>query len=381
MATANPLDEFLNSEVDEFAISALVGSLTNELASPTSKESLQQKTAANSQKNHVDGGQTNVPTDARVGVVQTVQDGQKASLNLNSGLHAGNPVTVHKTVTDNQLLGLNTVVTGSRIAQIGPNATSGASIVTVNNTSGSQMSRVAVAGGKIGQIKTCRGSDSPGPNSAGSPAPAVNNVLMQQIRSVPSPNANSGVHGHGVSRTPPPPVTIINRNMNQNNNNKAQIGTLHDQMDTDSIGVSSNVPKAQFVIKPQEPQKIPISIKQENIASTRGSPVSIVTAGVAHRQSPLTANTSQIASSVSRSQAVSVVRTSVTTSPQVQIMNSPRVSISSTQLKTLAPRLINTGPIRIQQPQPHVIAPRPGMVRLIHFLKLILSLTLECFQA
>ncbi|XP_064640682.1 transcription initiation factor TFIID subunit 4-like [Lineus longissimus] len=342
MATANPLDEFLNSEVDEYAISALVGSLTNELASPTSKESLQQKSASNSQKNHVDAGQTNVPAGARAADVQTVMDGQNAGLNVNSGLHAGNPGTVNKTIADNRLLGLNTVVTG-------PNATGGASIVTINNTAGSQTGHVSVAGsGRIGQIQiqTCRGSDSPSPNSAGSPAP-VSNPLLQQMRSVPSPNTNSG-----ISRTPPP-ATIIT--MNQNNNNKAQI--LRDQMDTDSIGVSSNVPKTQFVIK-QDPQqvKIPISIN-----TTRGSPVAVVT-GVPQRQSPLTANTSmtsQIASSVAQSRSQTVVRTSVTTSPHVQIMNSPRMTVSSTQLKTLAPRLVNTGALRIQQPQ-QIIAPRPG---------------------
>ena len=52
MATANPLEEILNSEIDESAISALVGSLESQFASPTPKDTLQQNLTTSLNRNH-----------------------------------------------------------------------------------------------------------------------------------------------------------------------------------------------------------------------------------------------------------------------------------------------------------------------------------------
>ncbi len=51
--SANPFDEFLNAEVDESTITALVGTLESQLASPTDKASAGKNSSSLTNVNHV----------------------------------------------------------------------------------------------------------------------------------------------------------------------------------------------------------------------------------------------------------------------------------------------------------------------------------------
>ena len=56
MATADPLDDLLNAVVDGQEISAIVGTLESQLASPTNQESPNQSSTVSVNSNHVGEG-------------------------------------------------------------------------------------------------------------------------------------------------------------------------------------------------------------------------------------------------------------------------------------------------------------------------------------
>lgn len=108
MATTNSLDQLLSSDVDESVISALVGSLESQLASPTSKDSPQQHPSTSVNNNHIDGAQVE---NARTTPSQAdSQAGQKPGLIANNSqitLPAANGSK--DTGPQSQLVGINSV--------------------------------------------------------------------------------------------------------------------------------------------------------------------------------------------------------------------------------------------------------------------------------
>ena len=135
MATAsNPLEEFLSSEVDERALNALVGSLESQLASPTAKDSSQQISSNNSGKKLLNNDHIGGTAAAAV-----VLDRQKAvipSSRVITGASNTNSVAFSgKRVSDNRILGVNSVVSSQGPAQNSINVVRGQLVNRLNSSS------------------------------------------------------------------------------------------------------------------------------------------------------------------------------------------------------------------------------------------------------
>ena len=123
MATAsNPLDEILNSAVDESAIFALVGSLESQLASPTHKDNSHQNTSTTVNSNHV--GNTSSSGIPNVGIsshTQAMQAAGHAPPMVVPSPKQGSPQTLPTVLTNSingekaqsPLIPVNTSVTNS----------------------------------------------------------------------------------------------------------------------------------------------------------------------------------------------------------------------------------------------------------------------------
>ena len=127
MAAANPLEEILNSEVDESAISALVGSLESQLASPTPKAATQQHLTTSFLNNHNCGEQAGAPIyNAQESRISSVAN--TTTLDHKSVLHTTSdaPMPPQSTNGSNELarhpahlLGINSMVTPGSAAALG----------------------------------------------------------------------------------------------------------------------------------------------------------------------------------------------------------------------------------------------------------------------
>ena len=130
MATTNPIDQLLSSDVDESVISALVGSLESRLASPTSKDSPQQHSTTSVNNNHIDGVRVGNATST-LGEADT-RSGQKPGLIQNISeitSNASNGST--ESISQSQLLGLNSIL-GTSTASV--NSTTGVSLLSSVNS-------------------------------------------------------------------------------------------------------------------------------------------------------------------------------------------------------------------------------------------------------
>lgn len=110
MAAANPLDEILNSSVDELAINALVGNLEARLASPSNKEVSNSLTDASVNNNHIDTtSSTSLHSQSTV-----FNSGAPVGSNGDTGLSHKNVVNSHvqspSPKTDSQLIGINSII-------------------------------------------------------------------------------------------------------------------------------------------------------------------------------------------------------------------------------------------------------------------------------
>ena len=404
MATANTLfDDFLSSDVDESAISALVGSLENQLASPTSKEHIPQNSATSVNSNHIGSSQvgSSVPIQALT-VASPLTQGQKpGSQQTNSQIiNSANPVI--KNTTQHQIIGINSVVSAAPIhtnslstplssgnhahlAAAGPNVkltNSQTHAVKVEP----QPQTVISSTNLPGQVIITVGSNNTGTvNSTNSVNSihgglAVGNTNGVQSTGGTSSSGGSAIYNLASIAAEQQPLAIPNTGQIKLQQQPQTIPgrlTVREQLEkqqkqtVDGNGVS----KTQFVIK-QEPQMLKqenqiikqetnikhqqIPIKHENISQPQVLPQTIVNttikSGSPSPASVITINKQQTP------QTVTVVKPNSTATnvphTQIQIINmSSRPSGISTPPKTLAPRMVPT-PIRIA-PQQIVNAPRP----------------------
>ena len=129
MAAANPLEEILNSEVDESAISALVGSLESQLASPTPKAATQQHLTTSLHSNHNCGEQAGAPlSNAQENRISTVVVGPNTTtLDHKTVLSTTSNASMPPQSTNGsdelvghpaQLIGINSIVTPGSAAAL-----------------------------------------------------------------------------------------------------------------------------------------------------------------------------------------------------------------------------------------------------------------------
>ena len=422
MATANPFDEIFNSEIDERAISALVGSLESQLASPTSKDPLQQNSTSAVNNNHINSTQVSGTVTS---ISQTdITGGQKAGSVAHT---ASQIVTINSngskiTTSSPQLLGINSLVNpaavpgggvsllaglgasstvaggGTTVVSLQPSFTTAAGLVTTasgslgnatikvdNNVSQVSTPVVVPVGSNntgtiplnvkpINRVQTVKmninGKDiTDATNTTGQGSIASSAIYnLASIAAEQQPLAvPPGGHPLVTQRLAVPTLTV-----------REQLEQQKDIKPTVTItGSNTSVPKPQFVVK-QEAPKPQVQIKQDVkpvvvTSAIMSQPQTIVNMVNAAMKGTSAAGTVPVTSVItinkqvtSHQPGLTVVRpTSTTTSgAQIQIVTTPRFSGAGlTQPKTLAPRIINT-PVRIAAaPQStQVVASRGTMV-------------------
>ncbi|KAJ8302914.1 hypothetical protein KUTeg_019310, partial [Tegillarca granosa] len=91
MAAANPLEDLLSSEIDESAVSALVGSLESRLASPTNKDIVNSLSDTSVNNNHISNTGTLPCTTSVFSNVHTVTQGHKVAGGVTTYVNAHTP--------------------------------------------------------------------------------------------------------------------------------------------------------------------------------------------------------------------------------------------------------------------------------------------------
>ncbi|KAJ8316709.1 hypothetical protein KUTeg_005739 [Tegillarca granosa] len=111
MAAANPLEDLLSSEIDESAVSALVGSLESRLASPTNKDIVNSLSDTSVNNNHISNTGTLPCTTSVFSNVHTVTQGHKgASLPNNVTIHNSSTVIAKCTNSNSQISEINSLI-------------------------------------------------------------------------------------------------------------------------------------------------------------------------------------------------------------------------------------------------------------------------------
>ncbi len=407
MATVNPIEDFLSSEVDESVISALVGSLETELASPTNRDPPHQNSTSFVNSNHVDNTRAGdaVSTHSEV----NTQAGQKAGLlQTNSQISANNTNGSNNSVSHAQLLGLNSIVT-STVEQA--NSSPGVSLVTTVNSHSSPLTIVSSASGSVNagnvtpsnvsnaSIKTDSGSQQ-GPN--GVPKQVIvtigstntgtvfgsssqQNSISQNSTVVQTSNSSGGsaIYNLASVAAEQPPLSVPN-NAQIKTQPVSQQGrlpgslTVREQLEQQKdqkqaitiVNPGTTINKAQFVMKSEQ---IPTQVKphvhsgkqevklmsQPQVIAASSPAVTQHTMNMVRTTAATTTSSGVITlTKPTPQQTVTVVRPPTS---QIQILTNPRGASPLMQQKILAPRM-NT-PIRIapQQPQTQVIR-TPGSV-------------------
>jgi len=143
MAAANPLDYFDTTELDESAVSALVGSLESQLASPTHKDIAQSLSETSVNNNHISSVSTPTVCSLSYNIVQTtnVTPGLK-------GLSLPNSVTINNTNSptakiansDSQIIGINSIINATNASS--PSNIQSNSVPNANRNPHTQVVRV-----------------------------------------------------------------------------------------------------------------------------------------------------------------------------------------------------------------------------------------------
>ncbi|XP_071091950.1 transcription initiation factor TFIID subunit 4-like isoform X1 [Haliotis cracherodii] len=130
MADPGSIDDLLSSEIDETAVSALVGSLESQLASPTNKEPPKTISDASVNNNHIGTSSTNVTsTNPSFVANSTTSAGQKGlPIHNNTALNASFGPTSKSNLSENQILGIASIINSSPV----PATTGGVSLLNVN---------------------------------------------------------------------------------------------------------------------------------------------------------------------------------------------------------------------------------------------------------
>ena len=413
MATTNPLDQFLNSDVDESVISALVGSLESQLASPTSKDSPQQNSSTSVNNNHIDGARVENATST-----QSQADnhaGQKPGLLANNSQITISAANGSKdSITQSQLLALNSVA-GISLASTNSSqgvtllssvnshsATSGTATATTNVIGGthsipnvkfttvpnsaikSEVNAISTAASIPKQVIVTVGSTNQGtvvlgttqPNSVAATASitgiSTNSVNTSGTTSIAGTaiydlasiaaeqqplQVPTTIHAKGLR---PGQLTVREQLEKQQKDIKP---TLTTQQGSVSVNVVNAVQGTnQFTVKQESKVKQEVKILSQSQGlptASQAQTINIVTSGV--KSTTCTPNSSGVITltkQMPNQQTMTVVRPQ-TAQPglppgtqTIQIVNNPRmVGSSPAQHKTLAPRVMSA-PVRIvSQPQ------------------------------
>ncbi|XP_033755591.1 transcription initiation factor TFIID subunit 4-like [Pecten maximus] len=210
MATANFIDDLITSEIDESAVSALVGALEGQLASPTHKDNSQSISESSINNNHITTASTPVAcTASSFNIVQTTNVTQGLK-----GLSLPNSVTVNSvtsplvklTQSDPQIIGINSIINSNNVA------------ASNNNTQNNR--------------------ESPVPNSSR----VVNNQHAVRIVQNTQPLVNS--------RSSPLPQAVVNSNSLVNTNHVQSANSP--QIDLNRTTHSPNVNTRIVISKPGE---------------------------------------------------------------------------------------------------------------------------------
>ncbi|XP_021352756.1 transcription initiation factor TFIID subunit 4-like [Mizuhopecten yessoensis] len=184
MATANFIDDLITSEIDESAVSALVGALEGQLASPTHKDNSQSISESSINNNHITTASTPVAcTASSFNIVQTnVTQGLK-------GLSLPNSVTVNSvtsplvklTQSDPQIIGINSIINSNNVA------------ASNNNTQNNRESPASNSSRVVNNQHAVRiiPNTQPHVNSRSSPLPQaiVNSNSLVHTNHIPSANS------------------------------------------------------------------------------------------------------------------------------------------------------------------------------------------------
>ena len=399
MATRNPLEDFLNSDVDESAISALVGSLETQLASPTARDPPAQNSTASATSNHVHGPQVasgvphGEPVQAAVSSLKP-QPGQVQITNANGG-------------KDPHLIGLNSVVTAantvaanSNVKSTHTNASANVihpSPVTISTTTsgGTTTQPVSSAGFLPKQVIVSIGSTNAGTvvlgaaqnnivysNSVSNSAVTVGGTARTGNNSVPGNSAIYDLASIAAEQqrltvpldSKPAPTTTAPLTV------RAQLEQRKDEKPPQQMVVVQPQPKSQpqFVVKREPsvagatvrpPVNAPFSVKQEvkfisqpqttlqTVMTRPVAPINVAPASAPGSVSAASSNVITITKGLNAQQTMTVLRPPVSSQPtqQIQIVsaNNPRAGINVNQ--KLAPRVNAAQPVRIApQQQPHV---------------------------
>ena len=416
MAAANPLEEILNSEVDESAISALVGSLESQLASPTPKAATQQHLTTSFLSNHNCGEQAGAPLyNAQESRISSVVVGP--SLDHKSVLHTTSDASMPPQSTNGSnelarnpahlLAGINSMVTPGSAAAFGTFAnvnTRGLAPGTAPAAPHSNLHRGAMGDSRLTSV------------AGGIPTHAVVTIGSTNTGTIAYHPPNSGNVIHHINASSPSIVsntnmTTVNHATNVMNNltgnamfNLANVAAeqkplmlpmsmMNDGKQLTSLSavagqmtVREQIEKQQRDVNKRQHVVVNIlnaSNAQKNPQNTPTQPVYVSQTMPAmspvqrmHLASSLPMATTGLTSGVitlpgtpSTPQAVTVVRhsSSSPSAPQqqhIQIVNmnntsTPRMAVSSQ--KTLAPRLVPATSIRIATPPP--VQPQPVPIR------------------
>lgn len=339
MAAVNPLDDILNSSVDELAINALVGNLEARLASPSNKDVSNSLSDASVNNNHI--GTTRSSTPQNSGSVFNTATGVGAN---------GQAVSAHKNFTNSHNLNVQSPSSKTDSQLIGINS-------ILNPMNSSQTSNIVST--HVNSLTVNRSSPIPESNRIQSPhiiRTVSNSPGFQNARNspVPSPNSNPAISASSQHAIKPDNSAIIQ--------NVAILGDhkpLMSQGNCIQVSSSQQIPGGQNVCVKQEP-----AISSQYIVKTENMPVSSV------KNEPRTAAI----------QAVTGLQNSVYTSgnhithaTNVHIVNAPIKGQSGVitvktgpQHVVMRPQIVqNSGQMQVVNVSAHSNRP-PGIVQVPH---------------
>lgn len=403
MATDDPLTDLLNSDVDDAAINALVGSLESQLASPPITESAGQNSVNSTVSNHVGGPQvvasvnTNIQqhtsslttTPGKAGLLQTTAH---FTPNVaNGGNNHGSQAHI-LSVTSNPTSAITQAVNAG--AQINSNVSQ--SLLTSVSSNVTAINSTPLQGGTSGvpkQVIVTVGSTNTGtvvlPSSQNSvttvpvtlPQAVIPNHTTITNSIQPGSNiqgtSSSGIHSLANVAAAQKPITIPSTIpiTSGTNGNAPRIVTVqqHNSKTNSPLTINTtNVPRPQIVMQNKPPDIRMVAHTQPHIIASPAQPQTLnISSAQTPTQviTPASTNANVITIAKPNPQTVTVVRPNATTQPgiapqQIQIVNvNARPTTATPQPKPLAPRT-QTTPIRIA-PQQAIVNRPPNAVSMV----------------
>ncbi|ELT99953.1 hypothetical protein CAPTEDRAFT_200519 [Capitella teleta] len=324
MAASNPLEEILNSEVDESAISAVVGSLESSLLSPTIKASVQHNSEPPNRSNHT----------ATISVTRE-NTANRAHELIVPGKSKNTPSLHPNNANNKQPLRMTDAKRSSPVMNLSSEGLAKAGVGSVNlrNHNGTPST---VGSTNVGTVA----------NSRNSPVESGNGV--QSIAANQKSSMSVGDVKPVILPGQPPTVTV-----------KSEPSfTVKTEPDVKSVVYKG--------LRPGAPQ----NIKQEVKYITHSPINAVVSCG--QKTTPASTSVITLTRPMSSPQTVTVVRQPIgagttTSASSIQIVTmagasvmTPRAVTSSSVQKTLAPRTMpmQTTPVRIAA-NPQVLPARP----------------------